>query len=518
MRVEVRGLTKRFGPIVANAGIDLAFEPGEVHCLLGENGAGKSTLMNLLFGVIEPDAGEILVDGRRVEFNGPGDAIAEGIGMVHQHFTLVPTLTVAENVMLGFERTGRFGWLDHRRARADVIDMSERYGLSASPDALVGSLPVGLQQRVEIMKSLRRDAQLLILDEPTAALTPQESEELFRTVRSLRDSGRSIVFISHKLREVKAIADRVTVMRHGQVVGRARPDETENELASLMVGRSVNLVLAKAPAAPRAPVLEVTGLGLVDEDGRSALTDVSFEVRAGEIVAVSGVQGNGQAELAEALVGLRRTTRGTVVLAGREIGGLPTREILLRGVGYVPADRIGSGLIADLPLYENLILDTYHRPPFARGRRLQLAVVKEYAAQLMNEFDIRASSIATPVGTLSGGNQQKVLLARELSRPLRLLIAAEPTRGLDVTATEFVQRRILQARDGGAAIVLISSDLDETIALADRIAVMYRGQIVAVVPPHTSRRQLGLLMAGAGAAESLTDRPSRPAEVLAVEG
>ncbi len=499
MRVELRGLTKRFGPVVANDGIDLDFDAGEVHCLLGENGAGKSTLMNLLFGVIAPDAGEILIDGRHVRFDDPGDAIAEGIGMVHQHYALVPTLTVAENVTLGFERTGRFGWLDRRRARDDVIEMSERYGMAASPDALVGSLPVGVQQRVEIMKVLRRDAQLLILDEPTAALTPQESDQLFRTVRALRESGRSVVFISHKLREVRAIADRVTVMRRGRVVGRASPLATDNELASLMVGRSVVLDRDKTPAVPGSSVVEVDGLTVADEAGRDVLSDVSLQVHGGEILAVAGVQGNGQAELAETLVGLRRARQGRVVLAGEDITGLSTRDILLRGVGYVPADRQGSGLVADLSIYENLILDSYHREPFAkRGGRLQLPVAKEHASGLMDEFDIRARSITAPARTLSGGNQQKVLLARVLSRPLSLLIAAEPTRGLDVSAAEFVQRRMVQARDAGTAVMVISSDLDEAVTLADRIAVMYRGRVVAVVTPDTPRSVLGELMAGVG--------------------
>lgn len=500
MKVELRGLTKRFGPVVANAGIDLVFEAGEVHCVLGENGAGKSTLMNLLFGILRPDAGEILVDGRRVEFADPGDAIAAGIGMVHQHFTLVPTLTVAENVMLGFEQTRGFGWLDRRRARADVVEMSERYGLSAPPDALVETLPVGLRQPVEIMKALRRDARLLILDEPTAVLTPQESEHLFRTVRSLRDSGRSVVFITHKLREVKAIADRVTVIRNGRVVGNAAGDAAETELASLMVGRAVERELSKTTAAPGRAVLEVDRATLEDEEGRPLLADVSLEVREGEIVAVAGVQGNGQTELAELLIGLRHASGGSVRLEGDEMTGLPTREILLRGVGYVPADRQVSGLVAELPLYENLILDTYHRKPFAASWRLRLPAVRENATRLLDEFDIRAQSISTPVRTLSGGNQQKVLIARELSRSLVLLVAAEPTRGLDVSAAEFVQRRIIEARDRGAAVVVISSDLDEATALADRIAVIYQGRIAGVVPPQTPRRELGLMMAGAGEA------------------
>jgi ABC-type uncharacterized transport system ATPase subunit len=496
LRIELEGVTKRFGSLVANAGIDLTIGDNEIHCLLGENGAGKSTLMNLLYGALRPDGGRILIDGAPVLFDSPRDAIAAGIGMVHQHFALIPTLTVAENVMLGFERTHRFGWLDRRAARRDVLAMAGEYGLEADPDTTVGDLPVGLQQRVEIMKALKRNAGLLILDEPTAVLRPQESEQLFRIMAALRESGRSIVFISHKLREVKVVADRITVIRRGRVVGTATPDATEGELASLMVGREVLLGIEKRRALPGPAVLGVEGLRVL------ASGQATFQIREGEILSLAGVQGNGQTELVEALMGLRRPLSGVVTLCGEDITARTTREILARGVAYVPEDRRRSGLVAELPIYENLVLDTFTAPRFARGIRLQRREIRRHAGKLMEEFDVRAGSMDTQAGALSGGNQQKVLLARELARPLRLLIAAEPTRGLDVAAAGFVQRRIVEARDAGAAVLVVSSDLDEAIALGDRIAVIYRGSIAGMVPPTTSRESLGVLMAGGSVSEA----------------
>ena len=497
MRFELRDITKRFGAVVANDEISLAVEEGEILCLLGENGAGKSTLMNLLFGATRPDAGELAIDGHVVEFHSPQDAIGAGIGMVHQHFALVPTLTVAENVALGDEPAGWLGWLDRRRAAADVRRLSEEYGLAVQPDTLVGDLSVGLQQRVEIIKALRRDAQLLILDEPTAVLTPQESERLFAVMRQLRDSGRSVIFISHKLREVRSVADRIVVIRRGRVVGAPARDATESELASMMVGRPVDLRVAERTAVPGATVLQLDGVAVGDGAG------IELEVRAGEIVALAGVQGNGQSEIVDLLIGRRRPVGGAIELRGDDITRCSTREILARGVGYVPEDRGRDGLIGDLSVTENLILDTYHAAPFSSRGHLKLGRIAENADTLMRQFDIRAESAASAAGTLSGGNAQKLVLARELSRALILLIAVEPTRGLDIGSVEFVRTRVLQARAQGTGVVLVSSDLDEIVALADRIAVLYRGAIVGIVPPGVPRAQLGLMMAGASAAEAV---------------
>ncbi|REE98282.1 ABC transporter ATP-binding protein [Thermomonospora umbrina] len=498
MSLELRGITKRFGSLVANDGIDLEVRPGEIHCLLGENGAGKSTLMNTLYGLYQPDEGEILVDGKPLVCHGPRDAIAAGIGMVHQHFMLVPVFTVAENIMLGDERTGPLGWLDRRRARRDVAEVSARYGLRVDPDALVADLPVGVQQRVEIVKALIREAKVLILDEPTAVLTPQETRELFTVMRSLRESGRSIVFITHKLKEVKAIADRITVIRRGRVVGTAEPSASERELAGMMVGRDVRLTVDKAPPAPaEGPAFEVRDLTVLDESGSRAVDDVTFEIRPGEIVGIAGVQGNGQTELAEAILGLRPAASGGIWLDGRELTGRSPRKVLRAGVGYVPEDRSHDALVGGHSVAENLVLDLFDRPPFGRRGTMDVKAVRENAEQRVSEFDIRTSSIETPVGTLSGGNQQKVVVAREMSRPLRLLVAAQPTRGVDVGAMEFIHKRIVSERDQGRPVLIISTELDEIYGLADRIAVMYRGRIQAIVPPDTSREHIGLLMAGA---------------------
>ncbi|MHB1613956.1 MAG: ABC transporter ATP-binding protein [Actinomycetes bacterium] len=496
MKLELTGITKRFGALVANDHIDLVVAPGEVHALLGENGAGKTTLMNVLYGLISPDDGQVLVDGQPVHFHSPADAIAAGIGMVHQHFMLIPVFTVAESLMLGDERTRGFGLLDRRRARRDVEELSTRFGLPVPPDALIEDLPVGVQQRVEILKALRRDASLLILDEPTAVLTPQEIEELFTVMRRLRDSGRSIVFITHKLKEVKAIADRITVIRRGQVVGTPAPSASESELASLMVGRTVALEIDKAPATPRDVVLAVSGLTVADDRGQVVVRGVDFQVRGGEILALAGVEGNGQTELIEALMGLRPTLGGSVLLDGVELAGAPTRTVLHAGVGYVPEDRQEDGLVGDFSVADNLVLDLYDQVPYAHGLAMRSSAVESNARERVAEFDVRTTSTTTSVGTLSGGNQQKVLLARELSRPLRLLLVMQPTRGLDVGSTEFVHRRIVAERDTGTAVVLASSELDEVLGLADRIAVMYRGQIVGERPAGASRAEVGLLMAG----------------------
>ena len=501
MRLELRGITKRFGSLVANDRIDLVVEPGEIHCLLGENGAGKSTLMNVLYGLYHPDEGEILVDGEARAFHGPRDAIAAGIGMVHQHFMLVPVFTVAENVVLGDEALapgfgGPLGWLDRRRARRDVREVSERYGLPVNPDARIEELPVGVQQRVEIVKALVREAQVLILDEPTAVLTPQEIEELFTVMNTLREAGKSIVFITHKLKEVKAIADRITVIRRGRVVGTATPEMTEQELASMMVGRAVQLTVEKRPAAPGATAFDVSGLTVLDQYGNRAVDDISFSVRAGEILGIAGVDGNGQSELAQAILGLTPVHAGSIVLDGEELVGRSTRSTLDAGVGFIPEDRSHDGLVGDFTVAENLVLDLYTAKPFAGSFSLDLGEIENNAKLRIAEFDIRPTDPGHLAGQLSGGNQQKVVVAREMSRPLRLLVASQPTRGVDVGAQEFIHKRIVAERDQGRPVVIVSTELDEVVALADKIAVMYRGKIVGVVPPDTSREEIGLLMAG----------------------
>ncbi|HEY3528611.1 MAG TPA: ABC transporter ATP-binding protein [Nocardioides sp.] len=495
MKLELRGITKRFGDLVANDAIDLVVEPGEIHALLGENGAGKSTLMNVLYGLYQPDAGEILVDDEPVTFSGPGDAMRAGIGMVHQHFMLIPVFTVAENVELGHERT-RLGFLNRRAARREVREVSERYGLQVPVDALVQDLPVGVQQRVEIIKALIRHAQILILDEPTAVLTPQETDDLMEIMRSLKESGTSIVFITHKLREVRAVADRITVIRRGKVVGEAKPTASSAELASMMVGRPVQLEIDKEVSRPGADVVRVEELRIVDQAGQVTVDGVSFVVRAGEIYALAGVQGNGQTELTEALVGLEKIESGKVLIDGRDVTRAKIDDILGLGVGYVPEDRLHDGLVSSFSVAENLVLDLYDREPFSNGISLDLGRIATNADERISEFDVRTSSIEHPASTLSGGNQQKVVLARELSRPLKVLVVAQPTRGLDVGSMEFVHRRIVAERDNGAAVIVVSTELDEVLGLADRIGVMYRGKIIGETSGSADPEAIGLLMAG----------------------
>ncbi len=494
--LRLRGITKRFGSLVANDHIDLDIRPGEIHCLLGENGAGKSTLMNVLYGMLQPDEGEITIDGRSHTSRTPKEAMAAGIGMVHQHFMLVEVFSVAENLILGREQSTA-GVLNMRQARKTVRELSDRYRLSVDPDALIEDLPVGIQQRVEILKALANDATYLIFDEPTAVLTPQEIDELITVMRSLRDEGKAIVFITHKLREVRAIADKITVIRRGKVVGTAQPTDSEGQLAELMVGRAVNLLVDKeAPRRSDTPRLVLEGISVANTAGALVVDGLDLEVSGGEIVCIAGVQGNGQTELVEALLGLIPISQGTVTLDGRSITKHTPKQSIADGLGYVPEDRKHDGFVSSFSVAENLVLNTFDEPPYAKGPALDLAAIRRNAEDRVAEFDIRTQSVDAPVTSLSGGNQQKVVLARELSRPLSALIASQPTRGVDVGAIEFLHGRLVTERDRGTAVVIVSTELDEVVALADRVAVMYRGRLVGIVPPDTSREVLGLMMAG----------------------
>ena len=501
MRLELYGMTKRFGPVVANDQISLVVEPGQIHALLGENGAGKSTLMNLLYGLYQPDEGRIVLDGQEVSFHNPGDAMDAGIGMVHQHFMLVPVFSVAENMVLGNEPSTRIGSIDLEVARARVNEISARFGFDLDPDAIIEDLPVGVQQRVEIIKALARDAEILILDEPTAVLTPQETDELMGIMRQLAGEGKSIVFITHKLREVKAVADIVTVIRGGRVVDSVSPQTPINELASLMVGRDVDLTVTKKPVAAGEPVLVIDNLVVVDDRQRQVLDGVSFEVRAGEVLCVAGVEGNGQTALAETLMGLRPVSSGTIHLDGGDITHKSVKQVLAAGVGYIPEDRKKDGLVGEFTIEENLMLDGSFSKPWTKGLSIDFRSRAEETHKLIEHFDIRTPSSTTLVKKLSGGNQQKVVVARELSRELRLLVAAQPTRGVDVGSIEFIHESIIATRDRGIPVVIFSTELDEVYALADRIAVMYRGKLVGIVPPTTSREVLGQMMAGVLPAE-----------------
>ena len=496
MKLELRDITKRFGSLVANDRISLTVEPGEIHCLLGENGAGKSTLMNVLYGLYRADEGEILLDDEVQHFTGPGDAIAAGIGMVHQHFMLVPVFTVAENVMLGNEATGFAGSLDLDASRERVREISQRFGFHVNPDSIVEDLPVGVQQRVEIIKALSRDAQVLVFDEPTAVLTPQETDDLMGIMRQLKEAGKAIVFITHKLREVREVADRISVVRRGKMVGEAEPTATNAELAALMVGRPVELIVRKGPPKLGEDALVVEKLRVIDLLGHVHVDDLSFTIKRGEVLAVAGVQGNGQTELTEALLGLQDRVTGSITLDGKELVGRSVRKILDAGVGFVPEDRQVDGLVGNMTIAENLMLNRSFDEPFVRNGALQLDKLDEFAKQKLKDYDVRAPGITTLAGQLSGGNQQKVVVARELSRDLRLLVAAQPTRGVDVGSIEFIHTQIVAARDSGVPVLVVSTELDEVVALADRIMVLYRGRIVGIVPPDTPRAVLGLMMTG----------------------
>lgn len=496
--LELRGITKSFPGVLANDNINLVLEHGEIHALLGENGAGKTTLMNILYGLYQPDKGEILVGGEKVDIQSPNDAIERGIGMVHQHFMLVPVMTVTENVMLGVEPTRNGIFLDKAKVAKRIREISEQYGLEVDPDLYIKDLPVGIQQRVEIIKVLYRAADVLILDEPTAVLTPQEVEGLFKILQTLIDKGKSIIFITHKLKEVMAVADKITVLRTGRTVGTVSPKEVNpQKLASMMVGRDVNLVVLKKPAKPKEVALEVKDLFVQDERKHVTVRGVNFEVRKGEVLGIAGVQGNGQTELVYALTGLLPVQSGDISLLGKALNHGRPREVLERGVAHIPEDRQKHGLLLSFPLYDNFVLCNYYLPPFARGVSLQQDVIIDNGKKLIKQFDVRTPSTFVNASTLSGGNQQKVIVGREFSRPIELLIASQPTRGLDVGSIEYIHSRIIEKRDEGTAVLLVSSELDEILALSDRIAVMYRGQIMDVVDASkTTKEYLGLLMAG----------------------
>ncbi len=560
--LELRNITKRFPGVLANDHISLTLEKGEIHALLGENGAGKTTLMNILYGLYQPDEGQIFVKGKEVKIHSPSDAIACGVGMVHQHFMLIPVFTVTENVMLGSEPTRPGGFLDRKKAAEDIIEISTKYNLAVDPTSYVKDIPVGVQQRVEIIKLLYRKAEILILDEPTAVLTPQEADELFKIMHALTKQGKSIIFITHKLREVLDCADRITVIRRGKVIGTTTPKEANQaKLATMMVGREVMLEVEKSPAKPKEVVLQTYHLQAADDRHQIAVEDVSFEVQKGEILGIAGVQGNGQTELVESLTGLRQLISGHFEVKGKAFGkgvhvshkgaflhtlasialflativlaivGFQTnwwgslvfipwllffvflfgaaaftilysnkgivRKLTELGTAHIPEDRQRDGLVLPFPVQENLVLCTYYLPPYAKWISIQWKIVKENAIKLIKQFDIRTPNEETVVSALSGGNQQKVIVARELSRPIDLLIAAQPTRGLDVGSIEYIHSQIIKKRDEGIGVLLVSTELDEIMQLSDRIAVMYRGRVVATVTSKEATKEyVGLMMAG----------------------
>jgi general nucleoside transport system ATP-binding protein len=500
LAVEMRGISKAWPGVVANDHVDLTVRAGEIHALVGENGAGKSTLMNILYGLIQSDSGEIILNGRPARITGPRDAISLGIGMVHQHFMLIPVFTVGENIMLGREPVGFGGLYDQGQARREIADLTRRYGLALDADARTGDLPVGLQQRVEIVKVLYRGANLLILDEPTGVLTPQETDDLFVVLRDLVKAGKTIIFISHKLREVMEISDRITVMRRGKVVGHLITKETnEQEIATAMVGRAVLLRVDKKEAKPGPVTFRVENLTASSDRGTPALKGVSFELHSGEILGIAGVEGNGQSELVEVLAGTRRPTGGKVWLGDKDVTVYDARHERAAGIAHIPEDRRGAGLVLNYSIAENLILGRQRDMPFSWHHvLLALDEIRKWAARLVKEFDIRTPSIDTPARSLSGGNQQKIIVAREMASQPRVLLASQPTRGVDIGAIEFIHQRIVSERDGGAGVLLVSAELDEVRSLSDRIAVFYEGKIVSIEPPDAPEARLGLLMTGGG--------------------
>ena len=497
MKLELKGITKRFGPLVANNDINLTIEEGHIHALLGENGAGKSTLMNVLYGLHQPDEGEILIDGKPVHFDGPGDAVAAGIGMVHQHFMLVEAFTVAENIILGSEVTNK-GILDLKKANADILELSERYGLAVDPTAKVEDISVGAQQRVEILKTLYRGADILIFDEPTAVLTPAEILELMDIMKTLVKEGKSIILITHKLDEIRAVADRVTVIRRGKSIQTVSIEgATNKDLAEMMVGRSVSFVTEKEEAQPKEVVLAISDLVVNENRGVPAVKELSLDVRAGEIVGIAGIDGNGQSELIQAITGLRKVKSGSIKIKGQEVVGLSPRKITEMNVSHVPEDRHRDGLVLEMMLSENIALQTYYKEPLSKNGALNYNQINSYARKLMEEFDVRAANEIVPASALSGGNQQKAIIAREVDRNPDLLIVSQPTRGLDVGAIEYIHKRLIGERDKGKAVLVVSFELDEIINLSDRIAVIHDGKIQGIVKPsETNKQELGILMAG----------------------
>jgi simple sugar transport system ATP-binding protein len=496
--LELRGITKQFPGVLANDHIDLTVQKGEIHALLGENGAGKTTLMNILYGLYKPDEGEIIVNGKKLDVQSPIDAIKAGIGMVHQHFMLVPVFTVTENVMLGEEYVKYGGVLDREKASKKIREISNTYKLDINPDAYISDIPVGMQQRVEIIKLLFREANILIMDEPTAVLTPQEVEELFKIMHTMIDQGKSIIFITHKLGEVMEIADRITVIRGGKVVGSTTPAQSDlNDLASMMVGRDVNLVVEKEESKPGEVILKVENLKVLDPLGALTVDDMTFEVREGEVLGIAGVQGNGQTELVRAITGLTTAVDGKIYLCGEDITHASPRKITEIGSAHIPEDRQKDGLVLSFPITDNLVLNTYYQEPNSKSIWMDYKTIFENAKNLVENFDIRTPSAMVPVSNLSGGNQQKVIVAREFSRPIKFLVASQPTRGLDVGSIEYIHKRLIQKRDEGCAILLVSTELDEVMQLSDRIAVVYRGKILDVLDAKNATKELvGLLMAG----------------------
>jgi len=501
--LELRAITKRFPGVLANDDVNFDLRRGEVHALLGENGAGKSTLMNILYGLYTPDTGEIMLDGKHIDLGSTKAAIEHGIGMVHQHFMLIPVMTVAENIVLATEPRRMGVLLDYDAARKRVRELSERYGLAVDPDARIDRITVGQQQRVEILKALYRGAEILILDEPTAVLTPQEAQELFEIIRSLKSQGKSIIFISHKLNEVLDIADRITTLRRGVVVDTVpAAGATEEGLARMMVGREVLLRVDKHPAHPGEPLLQVENLSVFDDRGLEAVRDVSLQVRGGEIVGLAGVDANGQSELIDAIAGLRRPASGRIVVDGHDLTHANAKEAIEAGVGHIPEDRHRRGLVLPFSLTENIALHGYRTPPNSRHGFLNLGAMLSRARRLLKEFDVRGGQPSTLAGALSGGNQQKVVLAREIDGDPKVLIAAQPTRGLDVGAIEFVHRRLVEERDEGRGILLVSLELDEILSLSDRIFVIYEGRLVAEYGPDVTEEELGIAMTGGRSKEA----------------
>lgn len=500
MKLELRGITKQFPGVLANDDVHLTVGEGEIVALLGENGAGKSTLMNILYGLYTPTSGEVLVDDEPIVFHSPGDAIAAGIGMVHQHFMLVPVFTVAENVILGDEPTKRAGWLDTRRARKTVKEISGRYSLDVDPDAVIEDLPVGIQQRVEIIKVLAREARFVVFDEPTSVLTPTEVEGFFEIVAGLKADGKGIIFISHKLGEALEVADRIVIMRRGKTVAEVLPSEMDEEkLAELMVGRPVDLVVHREEAEPGEVVLSVENLVVLDDRMQRAVDGLSLEVRAGEIVGIAGVQGNGQTELVESLTGLRTSLGGVVRLNGEDITTKTPRAIHKSNVAHVPEDRQRSGLVLPFTVTENIVLDSYYETPISRGVQMNWPAAADRAVRLVEEYDVRTPSVDVAVSTLSGGNQQKVIVAREFDRDVKLVIASQPTRGIDVGSIEYIHSRIVEERDNRAAVLIVSSELDEILALCDRILVMFDGRIAGEFDSTATPTEIGMAMLGSQA-------------------